>query len=530
MFNTALQFALRQKSYALCLLCGLLLPLSFAPASCWPLAILSLAGFAYSIQIKQTNKAGSALTHAFFFHLGGFAAGASWVYVSIHDFGFTAAWLALVLTSVFVLFLALVSSLPWLLCRTNLNNNTSLLLLFPSLLIASEWLRSWLFTGFPWLYVGYSHIDSPLSGWAPVLGVFGLSFISALSAALLLLALKHTRALAKTRAKLTAQQAKRRLAELCLYLCSVLLLFSSGVYLQNIEWTQASQEKQLVALLQPNVPLPMKWNPYHHPKLLSDLDKLASPWWEADIQIWPEAAIPGLRSHAGSFIDEINERATKHKTNVFTGALWDEDNGEVYNSVIALGSAKGHYFKQKLVPFGEYVPFEDQLRGLIAFFDLPNSVIRRGPFKNNALQASTRKEQSYNIAPFICYEVVYPDFVARNARDSQVMLTISNDAWFGDSIGPLQHFEMARMRALENQKYMLRSTNTGISAIIGERGQVLKTTRPFIKSTVIGVTELRQGLTPMARFGSTPILVLSLILMALGLTHTYKIRKAHVSH
>jgi len=234
---------------------------------------------------------------------------------------------------------------------------------------------------------------------------------------------------------------------------------------------------------------------------------------DADIQIWPEAAVPTLYHNSEIFLDAVNQGFSD--TNIFTGILFDEESSyEVYNSIIGLGKAEGRYFKQKLVPFGEYVPFEDQLRGLIDFFNLPNSVIRRGPYLPNALQATRSDGSRYIIAPFICYEVVYPDFVADNAKDAELLFTISNDAWFGKSAGPHQHFEMVRMRALENQKDLIRSTNTGISAIVNYRGEISLRAEQFIKTSVTGKVELRQGQTPFNRFGSTPIILLCILLCA----------------
>ncbi|WP_096087400.1 apolipoprotein N-acyltransferase [Agaribacterium haliotis] len=486
---------------------GALLTLAFAPYAYWPIAIISPAIFCWAL-VERGLSWRSAYSRAFAFNLGLFSFGASWVYVSIHDFGFTAAWLAVVLTSLFVLLLACISSLPWLLFKFFKQSPlvSQSLLLFPALFVFGEHLRSWLFTGFPWLFAGYAHIDSPLAGWAPIIGVFGLSFFSALLGALVYICLYSFSGKAR-------QTHRLNFGLNALALSLILLLISSGQFLRSIEWTQSYGEKQVVALLQPNVALPLKWNPFYHSYIKSDLEKLAKPWWQADIQVWPEAAIPGLRSDALDFIDEMHGDALQHNSNVFSGVLWDTDSGDVYNGIVAFGKAKGNYFKQKLVPFGEYVPFEKQLRGLIAFFDLPNSIIERGPYQPDALSFVSRDGKQHLISAFICYEVVYPDFVANSAQNSSMMLTISNDAWFGKSIGPLQHFEMARMRALENQKYMLRSTNTGITAIIGERGQITEQARQFSETSVVGVAELRSGTTPFARFSSWPVMMLCLSLL-----------------
>jgi apolipoprotein N-acyltransferase len=181
--------------------------------------------------------------------------------------------------------------------------------------------------------------------------------------------------------------------------------------------------------------------------------------------------------------------------------------------VIALGHGQGVYHKQHLVPFGEYVPLESQLRGLIAFFDLPMSAFSSGPADQPPLRAG-----AYRVAPFICYEVVYPELVARSARNSDLLLTISNDSWFGKSIGPLQHLQMAQMRALENGRYMIRGTNNGVSAIIDQRGQIVERTDQFVEATLTGEVEMMLGNTPFGSFGVTPIIAgcgIALLLMFL---------------
>ena len=251
---------------------------------------------------------------------------------------------------------------------------------------------------------------------------------------------------------------------------------------------------------------------------MGQLDHAASSHWQADIQVWPEAAIPGLYHDVEYFIDDIDERAKQSHTNVISGILYDTtESFDVYNGIFGMGLASDIYFKQKLVPFGEYVPMENYLRGLIDFFNLPNSIIRVGPLNNRTLNGKTSDQQEYKIAPFICYEIVYPNFVAEGARSAELLVTISNDAWFGDSIGPFQHFEMARMRALEHQKYLVRSTNTGISAIVDTRGDIQVIGTQFQQEIITGEVELRRGQTPFARFGSSVTYTICFIFIALSL-------------
>ena len=221
--------------------------------------------------------------------------------------------------------------------------------------------------------------------------------------------------------------------------------------------------------------------------------------------------MPNYYQRARGFLDPIDRRADANQTTLFVGAPYlGEEDGSYHNSVIALGQGQGVYHKQRLVPFGEYVPLEGLLRGLIDFFDLPMSAFSPGPADQPPLRAGP-----YRVAPFICYEVVYPELVARAARQADVLLTISNDSWFGRSIGPLQHLQIARMRALENGRYMIRGTNNGVSAIIDQRGRIVARTEQFVEATLAGDVEVMLGNTPFSSFGVIPVVSACVVTLAL---------------
>jgi apolipoprotein N-acyltransferase len=335
-----------------------------------------------------------------------------------------------------------------------------------------------------------------------VVGVFGLSFICALTGICLFLAWRSRQAIACTT-----------------YAVIVITLWAGGAVLKPIEWVARGSETPLkVVLYQPNVPQEHKWDPAWYQPILRQLREASEPYYGADILVWPEAAIPGFYQRARGFLDPIASRAAASETTLFVGAPFQAEQGRgYYNSVIALGQGEGVYHKQHLVPFGEYVPLEGLLRGLIAFFDLPMSAFSPGPAGQPPLRAG-----AYRVAPFLCYEVVYPELVARSARDSDLLLTISNDSWFGRSIGPLQHLQMAQMRALENGRYMIRGTNNGVSAIVDHRGQIVARTEQFVEATLVGEVEVMMGRTPFATFGVTPVIaacgiaLLLMVLMYLG--------------
>ena len=209
-------------------------------------------------------------------------------------------------------------------------------------------------------------------------------------------------------------------------------------------------------------------------------------------------------------LEPMNSQLALLDSTLVTGIPTRDATGR-YNSIIALGAGSGTYHKQKLVPFGEYVPFERWLRGVIDFFDLPMSQFIAGPEIQSPLVAG-----DLAIAPFICYEIVYPDFVQRHAANADVLITISNDTWFGRSIGPWQHFQMARFRAAELGRDLIRGTNDGISALITADGAISVTASQFSESVITGSIQPRSGHTPFGTTGSLPVWVFALITLVLG--------------
>lgn len=425
------------------------------------------------------------------------------MYVSIHNYGQASPVLAGALTALFVLTLSILFALPFFLYRLAIRpprDSSSAhqpwlqLLGFPAIWVLGEGFRSWFLTGFPWLLLGYSTIDTWLSGWAPLLGVYGVGGIAALSAStlsLLFARLKH----------------KAGLAGIFL----TLFFWIVGWQLQSATWTTPDSPTLRLALIQPNHPVLEKWQADKLPAFLQRFAQINAQYPNSDLIIWPEAAIPRFKQDVQGFLDQQDQLAQQNDTGILLG-IPVADGDRYYNSVLGLGTARGKYHKQHLVPFGEYVPLEQWLRQTIAFFNLPMSGFSAGPKNQTPLSLHGR----IKIATAICYEIVYPDLFARNARQTNLLLTVSNDTWFGRSIGPHQHLQMARMRALEHQKPLLRATNDGITAIITHQGKIEKTIPSFSAGTLLGEVQVRQGHTPFAQTGSLPSFFLSLILL-LGL-------------
>ncbi|MEE8059214.1 MAG: apolipoprotein N-acyltransferase [Pseudomonadales bacterium] len=481
------------RGHFLALVAGALVTPSLAPFNIWPLGIASVALLVWLLADLSPVQAAK---RGWFYGFALFGTGSSWIYVSIHVYGYAPVPLAAFLTLLWSIGLGLLTSVTayiyvrWLRdCLTGHAGGQHLG--FAAIFVLGEWLRSWLLTGFPWLYLGYAHIDTALAGWAPVGGVFSLSFIVAVSGAVIANSLMQR--------KIIASQ-----------LSLVLVLWLGGAILQTIDWvTPASKAPVQVAMVQANIAQDIKWNRDQYWPTLTLYQQTSQPLWEHnDIVIWPEAAIPGYYQNAKEFLERVGQQAKAHNASLITGIPYlypatDSTALRYHNSIMGFGEGSGIYHKQRLVPFGEFVPLEGLLRGLIQFFNLPMSAFSAGPPAQAAIKAG-----DLTLAPFICYEIVYPELVNEWLPEADLLITISNDAWFGESIGPLQHLQMAQMRALESGRYLLRATGSGVSAIVDQRGHIVVRGDQFKREVIQGEAIIYRGATPFALAGSWPILLL----------------------
>ncbi len=475
---------------SLTLAAGILITLTLAPFDLWPLTFV--ACIVLYLGLSKLSPRQAAL-RSWWFGLGMFASGTSWVYVSIHDYGAASPPLAAFLTIIFVAGLALFLALfGWLWARFVRQDTHSIsnALAFAALWVAIEAFRGWFLTGFPWLYIGYSQLAGPLAGLAPLGGVWLISFALALSSVLLVALVKN-------------KQWQARLSAGLLLLAIWALGFTS----QSKEWTEPSGKPLTVTAIQGNIEQNLKWDPEQIEAQLTLYQSLTLNAAASDLVIWPETAVPILKDQAQGYLNSMDRIVRRQDSALITGLPLRQNDmhGDLryYNAITTLGDSQGEYRKQKLVPFGEYVPLQDVLRGLIAFFDLPMSDFARGPSQQAPLNA-----KGYKIAPYICYEVVYPEFATELAAQSDILLTISNDTWFGTSIGPMQHLQMAQMRALEAGRWMIRATNNGVSALINPRGQITATVPQFQQAVLRGSVVPMQGLTPYLRWQSWPLILL----------------------
>lgn len=486
----------------LSMLAGALITLSFAPFDYWLVGLIALSLFAGLLH-QQSLRA--VMWRSFAFGVGLYAAGVHWIYVSIHNFGGASPLLAGALVLLFACFMALAFCLPFYVYgRWFARHKLALVVALPLCWLLGEWLRTWLLTGFPWLFIGYGHLNTWLAGWAPVTGVLGVSTIAVFTAAVMSQAIIN----------LCTTERKARTNILIPAVCCLLFWFAGNGF-KHITWAEPSEQAITVGMVQPNIDQSIKLD-WSQETVLATLDQLRSmseEIWHNDWVIWPEAAVPTQLTYhtALPFLEEINTSAAQHNAALFTGVIYDEKKeGQIryYNSIAGLGEGLGFYHKRRLVPFGEYVPLEDYVRGMIEFFDLPTSFINLGPSDQHGLIA-----HGIRITPAICYEIVYPDLIAQSAKETQVLLNVNNLGWFLDSIQSKQFMQMAQMRALETGRYLIYSTNNGPSAIIDNKGKIQNQSESFKAQTFSGTIYPVKDWTPFMILGSWPLAALGIFVL-----------------
>lgn len=489
------EYPLRAAGAALAL--GLLSVLAFAPVGAFPLLFLTLGGLVVLLEdARQTRSAqrGAWIGGAFGFAL--FVGGVSWIYVSLSTFGSMPPLLAGLSTVLFCAFLALYPALTGALyARFAPESPWQRGLFFASLWVLSEWLRGWLFTGFPWLAVGYSQTPpSPLAGFAPILGVYGVSALTASLAALAGLAFVawHRRGLA---------------AVVRAHLVPIALVLVAGGLLRETSWTQAIDAPIRVSLLQGNIPQELKWRPEWFTESLRTYHRLADDN-PAQLTILPETAIPAfLNQLPAGYLDALRALALRENGELILGVATG-NSASYANSALAIGaSGTQRYDKHHLVPFGEFVP--PGFRWLMSLAQIPMSDFRPGAARQAPLNVGTLK-----VAANICYEDAFGEEIIRSLPEAQLLVNLSNVAWFGDSLAPAQHLQIAQMRALETGRMMLRATNTGMTAIIASDGSVIGKLPPFTRGALRGEVRAYAGSTPFVQGGNLPIVVLSALCVA----------------
>lgn len=586
----------------LSLIIGALLPLAFAPYSFYPLATITTAILLWILVNTQNPR--QAGFYAWLFGVGFFSVGASWFYVGFHEFGNMNMFLAAFIVELFMLFLALFIAGPgYLLAKFFPQNNLrKLLLAFPALFTLFEWARSWTFTGFPWLFLGYSQIDAPLRGFAPIFGVYGVSFAVACSAGCLV--------------GLWQAQREKKIVVFTSLVALLVIMWCTGAKLATTNWTKLVGRSIQVSLIQSDIPQKMKWQWENIPGILQYLYGLTKQNWGSEIIVWPEGGVPTLPQYVSNFIRKIDTEARQHNSTILTGGqicitnnnyqfglpkgvgtdaediqvksrklrnyhgetssvIYKKSNkagsavttpkqqqqhqhlsistmngvnsknkttknarnniqivkipekkignnsqltsltaaesppiklDACYNTITGYGAYHSQYFKRHLVPFGEYTPRQPFTAWISKYVSIPMSGFHFGAMQQFPLIAA-----NIPIAPFICYEIAYPEMPLDFLPQAQLLLTTSDDSWFEGSLEAYQHLEASRMRSLETGRYQLTNSNRGITAIIDTHGKIVAHAPEFKTFVLTGQIQAAIGATPWVKYGYFMWKVLALL-------------------
>lgn len=490
---------------------GSLIVLAFQPFNYWFLTFL-IPGLLY--QLIKSEGIKNTFFISYFFGFGLWAFGIFWIENSITVYGGASPILGSFLTLLLAAFLSLFQAISFTIFKliTSQRKTYEVFLLFPATWVLSEWLREFLFTGFPWLYLGYTAVDnSLLQGYIPILGIFGIGFLMVFISQIFLYLLGSFRDLTQRKS---------------LYLSSfvLIIIFIGNQPLENINWTE-STGKISATVVQPNIDIKEKWTQKGLQKIESEIEKKISQnslqnLTQISVIFWPEVTLPSLIQK-----DKVNEFRNNilNQNNILgmvIGALSTNESEEINNSLIGIGNISGIYDKKHLVPFGEYVPISGLFNVFFDFFNFNRPQIFSG--KNNDLIGNNL----IKISSAICYEIAYQNVFLSNSKKSNILFNASNDNWFGTGLGPHQHLQIARFRAAEHQKYLIRSTSTGISALINDRGQIIKKIETStIKNDLESFQEdviLKSGQTPHANFGKNPFLFILVIIFFISAILKFK--------
>ena len=507
--------ALTTPEHWISFIAGLSLVFAYAPFSLWWLPFIIIPIWLTQLKNKTPKKAAQS---GFIFGFGWFASGISWVHVAIDQFGGMPLFASIFLMLLLCLYLAIFPALScYLTAKLTINKNFSLWL-FPAMWMASEYLRGVLLTGFPWLSLGYTQLNSPLKSLAPIIGEFGITCV------ILIVCVALVQLLKIKNYKLP-----------CSVIATILVI---TVITHQYSWVSVTNKSVNVALIQGNIEQDIKWDQEQvWPTMLKYLD-LSRLNFDADIIIWPESAITSLEPVAQEFLTMADKSAALKNSAIVTGILnYNFESKEYFNSLIVLGkkdkvndeNVEGSYFygssnrfdKHHLLPIGEFVPFQKWLKSIAPLFNLPNSSFTRGKFVQPNLTVN-----GFKLLPLICFEIAFPAQLQANFNEeTNILLTVSNDSWFGDSHGPHQHLDIAKMRAIEFGRPLLRATNNGVTAVIDHHGHTIKSLPQFTEAVLKTDITLVKGRTPYSLWGQYTQWILPLLILIIHAIKLLLLRK-----
>jgi len=480
---------------------GGVLTLSFSPFGISLLAFVALATFKLSLSIELSVK--RAILRGFLFGLGLFGSGVSWVFVSMVVGEQSGLFMPILMTLFYCGFWAIfpaISAYIFIKLRTNGYFDC---LVFSCVWVFVGYIRGeWILDGFPWLHIGYSQLDSYIAGYIPIFAVYGAGLIIAMISALLAESL------------------------LCKNTCSkpimgVTVLLAVGAVLQSISWTDVSGGSIKVTLIQGNIAQKDKWQLENRNTTLKQYYDDSAKHWDSDIIIWPETAIPAYYSDVkDSYLMPLKVEAITHNTTIVTSLPYKDESGKLFNSVLTLGESQGFYKKIHLLPFGEYLPWQPVSGYLLGLMN-----VRLGDFSSGGVDQPLLKAAGHQFVTSICYEDAFGEQSIRHIEQAKFLVNVTNDAWFGRSIEPYQHMQIARMRALESGRYLLRATNTGVTAVVSEKGKIIHQAPVMQRASITADIKPMSGLTPYARTGDKPVIVLILMVLLGALLNKYYLMK-----
>jgi len=462
---------------------GALFPLGFAPFGYVAVAPLAI-GTLFLLWVSVNARQGALL--GFYFGLGAFAVGVSWVFVSLHNYGNMPVLLAILVVAVFVSIMALYPAVCGLVQGgfCHLPRTVRLLLVMPALWVLLEWLRGQLLGGFPWLYLGYAQVDTPFASVAPFSGVLAVSLFAAIAGSAVILILIGT--------------LKQRL----LAVAALIALFGIGLLAGQADFAVPEGEAVKIAVVQNNVSLADKWDAGKAEQIVNGYLEASANETSADLIVWPEAALPVYLDQLPTlFIRQLLE----HPADYLFGVVERQagENKAYFNSAVGIADDVVIYRKQQLVIFGEYLPLPFLFRWLLDYFEIPMSDFSSWPSRQLPLLLADQK-----VGVTICYEDAFQQRVGSTLPGATMLANISEDAWFGDSFAPWQRLQIARTRALEASRPFIRANNNGLSALIDHRGRVVALAPMFRADVLQGELQPMQGVTPFVRFGNIPLITL----------------------
>jgi len=493
MINTQMVLTLFSWRAVSVLLAGMIAVLGFAPFNVFVMPWLALAVLVYAWLHSANAK--QAFWLGFSFGLGLYGLGIYWIYISLHDYGGMPWWFAGFATFCLCAFMALFPALVGYLSKRIGHWVWSV----PVLWGLSDWVRSWIFTGFPWLTMGYSQVPhSPLAGFMPVIGVYGVSVLVAFFGVLIALSIKPFR-------QKTALTPAAILTSVC--------LLAVGALLKTVAWTQPSGQPISVALLQGNIAQHLKWSPEAAQTTINTyLNMLHGA--DARLILMPETALPMMYNALTPVVkDALIAKARQVQGDVVVGMIEQSpDSGHYYNSAIGF-NAKGiqRYRKNHLVPFGEFIPLKAVFGWIYRdWLNMPLSDLSRGGVHQPLMQTMQQQKLGINV----CYEDVFGEEIIHQLPEANLLVNISNDAWYGQSFAAVQHMQFSQARALETGREVLRATNTGATAHINKQGHVLAHA-PHDVNTILNVhAQAYEGSTPYVWWGNWPFILFSFAVIA----------------